>query len=106
MPPVDKFCTSELGRFRAMPCSQVLPLVCSFVKEDRDFTPLKNGHTQRWHLNVDGRDFELLTTGPKFFDTRSKLGGGGGIDLVMHLCGLKFKPAMKKLHEVCGAAGL
>lgn len=106
MPPVDKFCTSELGRFRAMPCSQVLPLVCSFVKEDRDFTPLKSGHTQRWHLNVDGRDFELLTTGPKFFDTHSKVGGGGGIDLVMHLCGLKFKPALKKLHEVCDAAGL
>jgi hypothetical protein len=34
------------------------------------------------------------------------VGGGGGIDLVMHLCGLKFKPALKKLHEVCDAAGL
>lgn len=106
MPPVNKFGTSELERFRAMPCSQVLPRVCSFVKEDRDFTPLKSGHTQRWHLSVDGRDFELLTTGPKFFDTHAKVGGGGGIDLVMHLCRLKFKPAMKKLQEVSGAVGL
>jgi hypothetical protein len=64
---------------------------------DPDFTPIKNGHTQRWHLNVEGRDFELLTTGPKFFDTHSKTGGGGAIDLAMHLTGLPFKQAVKLL---------
>lgn len=63
---------------------------------DPDFTPIKNGHTQRWHLNVQGRDFELLTTGPKFFDTHSKT-GGGAIDLAMHLTGLSFKQAVKVL---------
>lgn len=90
----------ELQRLRQLECCQVLPLICDYVKEDRDFSPVKNGHSQRWHLNVAGRDFELLTTGPKFFDTHSNLGGGGGIDLVMHLFRLNFKQAVKKLKEV------
>ena len=97
MAPVDKFGKGELERLRLLSCSEVLPLLCTFVKMDPDFTPVKNGHTQRWHLNVDGRDFELLTTGPKFFDTHAKTGGGGAIDLTMHLTGLPFKQAVKVL---------
>jgi hypothetical protein len=95
MAPVDKFGNIDLERLRGLSCSDVLPRICTFVKPDPDFTPIKNGHTQRWHLNVEGRDFELLTTGPKFFDTHSKTGGGGAIDLAMHLTGLPFKQAVK-----------
>ena len=97
MTPVDKFGNGDLERLRGLACSDVLPRICIFVKMDPDFTPIKNGHTQRWHLNVEGRDFELLTTGPKFFDTHSKTGGGGAIDLAMHLTGLPFKQAVKLL---------
>jgi hypothetical protein len=97
MAPVDKFGKGELERLRVLSCSEVLPLLCTFVKMDPDFTPIKNGHTERWHLNVQGRDFELLTTGPKFFDTHTKTGGGGAIDLAMHLTGLTFKQAVKLL---------
>lgn len=100
MAPVDKFGNGDLARLRELSCSQVLPLVCTFVKMDPDFTPIKNRYTQRWHLNVEGRDFELLTTGPKFFDTNAKSGGGGAIDLVMHLTGLTFKQSVKRLQEV------
>jgi hypothetical protein len=35
----------------------------------------------------EGAAWELLVTGPKWFDTRAGKGGGGGIDLVMHLLG-------------------
>lgn len=97
MAPVDKFGKVELERLRVLSCSEVLPLLCTFVKKDSDFTPIKNGHTERWHLNVQGRDFELLTTGAKFFDMHSKTGGGGAIDLAMHLTGLPFKQAVKML---------
>lgn len=97
MAPVDKFGKDDLQRLRVLSCSEVLPLLCTFVKVDQDFTPIKNGHTQRWHLNVAGRDFELLTTGPKFFDTHAKTGGGGAIDLTMHLTGLPFKQAVKMI---------
>ena len=97
---MDKFGDEDLRRLRALSCDQVLPLVCTFVKSDPDFTPVKNGHTQRWHLNVDGKDFELLTTGPNFFDTRASVGGGGAIDLVMHLTGDSFKKAVKSLKGV------
>lgn len=96
MAPVDKFGKGELERLRVLSCSEVPPLLCTFVKMDLDFTPIKNGHTQRWHLNVEGREYELLTTGPKFFDTHAKT-GGCAIDLAMHLTGLPFKQAHKML---------
>jgi len=48
---------------------------------------------------VDGRDFELLTTGLKWFDTRANVGGGGSIDLAMHLLQLDFKQAVRKLRR-------
>lgn len=97
MAPVDKFDGDDLEWLRGLPCSEVLPRICTFAKTDPNFTPVKNGHTQRWHVNVKGRDFELLTTGPKYFDTRSKTGGGGAIDLAMHLTGLQFKQVVKML---------
>ena len=43
------------------------------------------------------RNFELLLTGPKFYDTRQKRGGGGAIDLVMHLYQIDFKKAVDRL---------
>jgi hypothetical protein len=37
--------------------------------------------------------------GPKFWDVRMDRGGGGAIDLVMHIHGLNFKAAAKLLKE-------
>nr|WP_254176670.1 hypothetical protein [Pseudomonas aeruginosa] len=39
----------------------------------------------------------LLVTGAKFFDTRADKGGGGAIDLAMHLLRLDFVAAVKRL---------
>jgi len=40
-----------------------------------------------------------LCTGPKFWDVRVERGGGGAIDLVMHLYTIKFKAATTLLKE-------
>lgn len=69
-------------------------------KADASFIPMRDSHTHRWHLRVGDREFELLTSGPKWFDTRLKLGGGGGIDLAMHLLALDFRQAVTKLRQV------
>ena len=91
---------AELQRYRRLECELLLPLVADYCKADPDFTPIKNSHTHRWNLEVAGRHFELLTTGPKWFDTRAHHGGGGAVDLTMHLCGLDFKQAVHKLRGV------
>lgn len=63
------------------------------AKRDPTFEPIMNRSTTRWHANVEGRDFELLLTGPKFFDSRAERGGGGAVDLAMHLFRTDFKAA-------------
>lgn len=90
----------ELNAYRQMDCAAALPLLTEYMKADRDFTPLKNSHTHRWHVVAGGQDFEILTTGPKWFDTRANIGGGGAVDLAMHLLRLDFKRAVRKLREV------
>ena len=55
------------------------------VKADNTFEPLSAQGTQRYHINVEGQDFEVLLRGPKFFDTWPQRGGGGAVDLVMHV---------------------
>ena len=90
----------ELKSYRAMDCAVVLPLVSDYCKSDADFVPIKDSHTNRWYLVVDGRQFELLTTGPKWFDPRVKCGGGGAVDLTIHLFGIDFKQAVAMLREV------
>jgi len=49
------------------------------------------------HVSVSGGVVELLATGSKWYDTRVEKGGGGAIDLAMHLLGLDFVSAVKKL---------
>ena len=90
----------DLEIFRAMDCADALPFLADYCKQDRDFTALKNAHTSRWHVTAGGYDHEILTTGPKWFDTRANVGGGGAIDLAMHLHRITFKQAVAKLQTV------
>lgn len=90
----------ELERLRGMDVSVALPRLADHVKGDPTFEPIKDKASARWHVTAGGREFELLTLGPKFYDTRQKRGGGGAIDLVMHLYRLDFKRAVERLREV------
>ena len=64
-----------LGRWRELDALLMLEKLESYVKADDTFEPLSTHGTQRYHINVEGRDFELLLRGPKFFDTRLQRGG-------------------------------
>lgn len=89
----------ELERWRSMPAAQGLEILCEHAKPDPTFSPLTSHSTSRWHVSAGGRDFELLCTGTKFFDTRENKGGGGAIDLAMHLHSLDFKSAVQRLRQ-------
>jgi hypothetical protein len=89
-----------LERWRQIDASAVLERLGCYSKPDMSFEPIRARGTQRFHVNADGIEFELLLAGPKFFDTRAKRGGGGAVDLVMHLYGLDFKGAVSRLRGV------
>jgi hypothetical protein len=82
---------------REMPSADVLTLLAIYVKADSTYVPIKDPRSRRWHVRTTCGEFELLTTGPKWWDTRAERGGGGAIDLAMHLLQLTFVDAVKLL---------
>ncbi|TXI72349.1 MAG: hypothetical protein E6Q42_14475 [Dechloromonas sp.] len=88
---------TELEQLRGIDAAAILPRLVDYAKADPSFVPISGEPTTRWHVTAQGRNFELLLTGPKFYDTRQKRGGGGAIDLVMHLYQIDFKKAVDRL---------
>jgi hypothetical protein len=69
------------------------------LKPDRTYVPRKTPESRRWHLLTERGDFEILTTGSRWFDTREHRGVGSAIDLAMHLLGMSFVEAVKRLSD-------
>jgi len=92
--------TSKLAQWRTLDAVRVLNSLADHAKRDPTFVPTKDSSTSRWHLSVCGQDFELLVTGPKFWDCRAKIGGAGAVDLTMHLRGIRFRAATALLEQV------
>lgn len=94
--PVDNL---TLTRWRTLDSVVVLHAIADHLKQDADFRPRQSYDTTRWHASVAGHDYEILCTGPRFLDTRANRGGGGAVDLVMHVLGVDFKRAVKVLQD-------
>ena len=91
--------SSTLKRWRELDAIVVLTSLADHIKPDRTFCPTTSHLSTRWNVHAAGRDWELLCTGPKFWDTRIECGGGGAIDLTMYLYQLSFKAAVSLLRE-------
>lgn len=89
----------SLSRWRSLNARAALCELADHIKEDRTYRPIGAVGTERLHVSAGGHDWELLVSGPKFFDTRTRQGGGGAVDLAMHLFGLPFKGAVSLLQE-------
>ena len=94
------FDVSMLEQLRRMPSDQVLRRLAIHFKQDRTYVPRKTPESRRWHPLTERGDFEILTTGSRWFDTRERRGGGSAIDLAMHLLGVSFVEAVKRLTNV------
>ena len=90
---------TALERWRSLDAVVVLREFADYAKKDESFKPVKATTTSRWHASVFGTEVELLLTGPKFWDSRARVGGGGAIDLVMYLAQTDFKTATRMLRE-------
>ena len=96
-----RFSPELLVKVRAFPLAAALEGLGYHLAIDRDFTPAKDGRSQRWLVtSAGGASSELVVTGMKWFDTRCALGSGGAVDLVMHLESLSFVAAVKRLESV------
>jgi hypothetical protein len=91
------FDAALLDDLRSMPVTEALDRLGVHWKLDPDFVPVKNPATRRLHVSVGSGVTELLVTDPKWYDTRAQRGGGGAIDLAMHLLRLSFVDAVKRL---------
>jgi hypothetical protein len=78
-------------RLRAVPLETVLTL-CGARRDRHDRA---KWHTERGPLSV---------TGAKFFNWHQHQGGGGAIDLVMHLAGVDYRTARRWLEANASAA--
>jgi hypothetical protein len=94
-----------LRDLRALSSVDALASLATVVKSDTTFVPTKDPRSQRWHVHTERGDFEILTTGPNWYDTRARTGGGGAIDLAMHLLGLSFVDAVRRLTTVSAPHG-
>ena len=99
------FDETMLGTLRRMPGELVLRRLAVHLKPDQTYVPRKNLSSRRWHVLTDRGDFEILTTGCKWLDTREGRGGGSAIDLAMHLLGVSFVEAVRRLARDPPAAG-
>ena len=94
--PVDNL---TLERWRGLDCLVVLRELADHLKQDKTFVPRECLQATRWHVVAAGVDFELLCTGSRFFDTGAGHGGGGAIDMVMHLFRVDFNLAAALLRD-------
>jgi hypothetical protein len=91
--------STELVRLREVKAAVALAALAAHAKRDATFIPTKSVGTERWHATIGTFQFELLLNGPRFFDTRAKTGGGGAVDLAIHLYRLSFNQAIRLLRE-------
>ena len=81
-------------------------MLAIYCKPDPLYVPTKDPRSRRWNVRTASGEFEILTTGSaKWYDTRAKKGGGGAIDLAMHLLQVSFVDAVKLLTEAQHRAG-
>ena len=90
---------SEIHRWQKIEAVKALTVLADYAKEDISYTPRLSSKSSRWHVTTGGADFEIICTGEKFWDLRAERGGGGAIDLAMHLFGGTFKQAVKTLKD-------
>lgn len=93
-----KFDDATLARLREVRPDRALHAIGLVVRVDQSYVPVKTSSSFRVHVSDDrGGVFELLITDAKWFDQAGGVGGGGAIDVVMHVLRIDFVAAVRRL---------
>jgi hypothetical protein len=87
----------QIAQAREIPLLDALDRLGFYVSQDTAFQPRKDQRTVSVFITGEEGVRELILTNEKWFDKREKVGGGGAIDLAMHLLGMSFTKAVRKL---------
>lgn len=92
-----KYSDPYLKEIRKIPLTTALDALGLYWKIDHDYKPILDKSSIRINVSLpDGGVRELrITKGIRFYDMRTKLGGGGVIDLVKYLYSVEFPEAMR-----------
>ena len=94
-----KFSDEELKRLREVPLLKALDALELHYQHDPDYKPRKSQESIRVIVSVKDLVYTLQITGMRWYDMHSKDGGGGAIDLTMHLMQCDFFQAAKLLQK-------
>ena len=93
-----KFDDATLARLRDVRPDRALRALGLVVRVDQSYAPVKSSSSCRVHVSDErGGVFELLMTDAKWFDQAGGVGGGGAIDVVMHVLRIDFVAAVRRL---------
>ncbi len=93
-----KFDDVTLARLRSARPDGALAALGLVVRRDLAYVPSKDPSSCRVHVSDErGGVFELIVTGTKWFDQVAGAGGGGAIDVTMHVLRLDFVAAVRRL---------
>ncbi len=93
---------AEIASLRRMSVDNTLDLLGLYAKIDRDYQPKKNTKSKRINVSLNSSVIELVVTNEKWYDTNAQRGGGGAIDLTMHLYRETFVQAVRRLQAKGG----
>lgn len=87
-----------LAELRTLTVEEVLRRLGVYWTLDREYRPIKTQLYRRvWVTTPAGEVVGLQVDGIRWYDLQARKGGGGGIDLAMHLLGCSFREAVRLL---------
>jgi len=93
----QRFDDELITRFRVMTVEKAAQVLGLYCKKDAHYESTTHRNSKCYHISKDGEVFEIIVTQLKWFSTRRGVGGGGAIDLTMHIYGEPFKAALNRL---------
>jgi hypothetical protein len=95
----SSFSASTLTRLRQMPACDALALLATHVKPDPTYLPVKDDQQPALAPSTRPRRFRDRDHGSQVVRHACARGGGGAIDLAMHLLDVSFVDAVKLLNR-------
>jgi len=100
--PADPKLIDLLRRISVPDVATALGLYC---KRDISYRSQIHLKSECYHIGVGSAVFQIVVTGQKWFSCSYGVGGGGAIDLTMHLFGESFQAALLRLEKAHLAFG-